>query len=43
MEESSWLRDIFFYIGSALLILIYGFIGKINLWMAIGFFGLYIG
>jgi hypothetical protein len=37
MEEASWLRDIFFYMGSAILILVYGYIGKVNFWMAIGF------
>lgn len=42
MDKSSWLRDIAFYIFSGFVVMLYGYIGYVNFWMSLIFFGIYI-
>lgn len=41
MPAGSWLRDLLFYVIAAVVVIVYGFIGKINMAMALGFIGIY--
>jgi solute carrier family 24 (sodium/potassium/calcium exchanger), member 6 len=42
MPKAEWIRDISFYLIGALVILLYGYIGKINTFMSIAFIGIYL-
>lgn len=42
MPPMEWIRDLSFYILTAVVVLIYGCIGTVNLTMALSFFGIYI-
>lgn len=42
MIPAQWTRDLLFYVLAGVVIIIYGMIGKINIWMAGGFLSLYI-
>lgn len=42
MPPIEWIRDLGFYIIAGVVILIYGFIGYVNMYMAIGFLFIYI-
>ena len=41
MKAGPWNRDLCFYIGTVLVILFYGLVGKLHLWMSLSFFGIY--
>ena len=41
MPKVEWIRDLSFYLLASLIILIYGAIGTINIWMGIAFIAFY--
>ncbi len=42
MQPASWNRDLIFYMLALVMVLIYGVMGHIHLWMAFSFFGVYV-
>lgn len=42
MNPFEWNRDILFYIGTLMLVLTYGIIGKLEIWMSVSFFVIYL-
>ena len=42
MPPDQWIRDLSFYMIAAITILVFGAVGEVNLWMSIGFIGLYV-
>lgn len=41
MESKFWNRDLIFYIITLTVVLIYGIIGKLNVWLSVSFFAIY--
>jgi len=41
MPKAEWIRDICFYLLATVIILIYGIVGFVNVWMGIGFICFY--
>lgn len=42
MEAQFWNRDLLFYIGTLIVVVIYGSIGSLSLWNSLTFFGIYL-
>ena len=42
MNKNEWIRDLSFYILAASTLVVYGYVGKVNFLMALGFLGIYL-
>ena len=42
MNPSEWNRDILFYIGTLILVVVYGVMGRLEVWMSASFFVVYL-